>query len=512
MTVKELYELSNNNPKSMMVRLRKTDNQEILINETNYLPLNISLSERLYCWVNNLKEIPKCPVCGNTKRFRKFNKGYFATCGNQSCKSKLMGDANKPDRKDYTKIQQKMRETYAAAHNGIQHNMQDPEFKKQFFDNYRKSHNGELCGVCSEKARQNREKTIQENYNGDLYAMLKQGLLAKYSSVMEELELTWDIRYANQKKRKLFKLTKRIEELGYTYVSHDNYNVTLQCNRCSKQFTITRGYINKFFKSNNTTFCPFCDIKHVSFRSNFEKEIGEYIKEFYDGEMLFNRQILGTECDILLPDKKIAIEANGMYWHNEQYKHKDYHFEKKKLVNNRGYILIQIWEDQWQFNKDAVKQLLEYYIVGSNTRVNYNDCIFKQISQQEIKNFIASNSLEQYCASKKHYGIFYNNELIFTASIKSIKGAIYITNIAQNYKYSITHNRLFNDIMSNNNINGIYMFASNDIPTNKLIEDNCTVVQEYIPNLFYYENTQRVQHGKFKIYDSGKSLYQYTIK
>jgi very-short-patch-repair endonuclease len=115
----------------------------------------------------------------------------------------------------------------------------------------------------------------------------------------------------------------------------------------------------------------------VSFRSNFEKEIGEYIKEFYDGEMLFNRQILGVECDILLPDKKIAIEANGMYWHNEQYKHKDYHFEKKKLVNSKGYILIQIWEDQWQFNKDIVKQLLEYYIVGSNTRVNYNDCIFK---------------------------------------------------------------------------------------------------------------------------------------
>ena len=329
---------------------------------------------------------------------------------------------------------------------------------------------------------------------------------------MEELELTWDVRYTNQKKRKLSKLTKRIEELGYAYISHDNYNVTLQCNRCNKQFTITRGYINKFFKSGNNTFCPFCDIKHVSFRSNFEKEIGEYIKEFYDGEMLFNRQILGVECDILLPDKKIAIEANGMYWHNEQYKHKDYHFEKKKLVNNKGYILIQIWEDQWQFNKDIVKQLLEYYIVGSNTRVNYNDCIFKQISQLEIKNFLETNSLEQYCSSKKHYGIFYNNELIFTASIKFIQVDVYITNIVQNYKYVITNNKLFNDIMVDNNINEIYMYASNDIPVNKLIEDNCTIVQEYIPNLFYYENAQRATHGKFKIYDSGKSLYQYIIK
>jgi hypothetical protein len=75
--------------------------------------------------------------------------------------------------------------------------MQDPEFKKQFFDNYRKSHNGELCRVCSEKARQNREKVIQEKYDGDLYAMLKKGLLAKYSSVKEVLGLTRDIRSAN---------------------------------------------------------------------------------------------------------------------------------------------------------------------------------------------------------------------------------------------------------------------------------------------------------------------------
>ena len=94
----------------------------------------------------------------------------------------------------------------------------------------------------------------------------------------------------------------------------------------------------------------------------------------------------------------------------------------------------------------------------------------------DIKNFLEANSLEQYWVSKKHYGIFYNNELIFTASIKFIKGDVYITNIAKNYKYDITNNMLFNDIMTNNNINEIYVYASNDIPTNKLIEDNCTIV------------------------------------
>ena len=40
----------------------------------------------------------------------------------------------------------------------------------------------------------------------------------------------------------------------------------------------------------------------------------------------------GKELDIFIPSKKIAVEFDGLYWHNEINKDKDYN--KIILINN----------------------------------------------------------------------------------------------------------------------------------------------------------------------------------
>ena len=52
----------------------------------------------------------------------------------------------------------------------------------------------------------------------------------------------------------------------------------------------------------------------------------------------------GKEADILIPDKHIAIEANGCYWHSEIFVDKLYHQDKKKLIEATGDSLISIYE------------------------------------------------------------------------------------------------------------------------------------------------------------------------
>ncbi|MBO6271663.1 hypothetical protein J6O48_02650 [bacterium] len=146
MSIQEIYNRSNGNAKTVMLYLRKVENYNDLVNETNYLPEAISKSERYYCWLNKLKEIPKCPICGKPRIFRKVNKGYFATCGDKSCKSALISKSNSESYRDWDKIQEKMKATYKEK-TGYEHNMQNPEFKKQFFENYKNNHNGEPCGV-----------------------------------------------------------------------------------------------------------------------------------------------------------------------------------------------------------------------------------------------------------------------------------------------------------------------------------------------------------------------------
>ena len=105
MNIGEIYKLSKSNAKTIMLYLRNEKNLNDFIKETSYLPDYISKSERYYCWLNNLKEIPKCPICGKYKKFRKVNLGYFATCGDKSCKSALISKSNSDhEKRDWNKI------------------------------------------------------------------------------------------------------------------------------------------------------------------------------------------------------------------------------------------------------------------------------------------------------------------------------------------------------------------------------------------------------------------------
>ena len=129
MNIKQIYEYANGSAKTVLLYLRKEENYNDLVNETSYLPETISKSERYYCWLNNLTEIPKCPVCGKPRLFYKVNKGYFSTCGNKSCKSALISKSNSESYRDWNKIHEKMKATYKAK-TGYEHNMQNPEFIK----------------------------------------------------------------------------------------------------------------------------------------------------------------------------------------------------------------------------------------------------------------------------------------------------------------------------------------------------------------------------------------------
>ena len=74
--------------------------------------------------------------------------------------------------------------------------------------------------------------------------------------------------------------------------------------------------------------CPVCVGELTS--SKAEKEIKEFIQQYYKGEIQSNnRQILNyKEIDLYLPELKFGIEFNGMYWHREEKVGKKYHLNK----------------------------------------------------------------------------------------------------------------------------------------------------------------------------------------
>ncbi len=102
--------------------------------------------------------------------------------------------------------------------------------------------------------------------------------------------------------------------------------------------------------------CRLCAYNH---NSSQEIEIINFLKTIYNGNVIQNFKLPNSkEIDIYLPELELAIEYNGIYWHSEIYKSKNYHLEKTQECEKLNIQLIQIFEDEWFQNTDKIKQYL----------------------------------------------------------------------------------------------------------------------------------------------------------
>lgn len=79
---------------------------------------------------------------------------------------------------------------------------------------------------------------------------------------------------------------------------------------------------------NNLSLCTVCNPIGDS-RSIKEDDLYNFISSNYTGEIVRNYRDK-LEIDIYLPDLGIGFEFNGIYWHSDKYRDKNYHSEKNK--------------------------------------------------------------------------------------------------------------------------------------------------------------------------------------
>ena len=453
---------------------------DILKKNTSFLDEhNPSNPERVYCWYNNITEIQKCPHCGKSRKFHKFTYGYFSTCGSRECRAKSVVYGNKFNH-NFVEIQKKMRETYAKNHNGYTHNMQDPEFKKKFFDEFKKKYNGISCGVQTDLAKQNREKSTLEKY-GCKYALSSKDVRDKiYEKYGDDAKIKFaKIATDTRKENTLNDIIKKIEELNYTYISNNNNLFKIKCNKCGHINEITRQAINYYYRNSNHIYCNKCEYKELTFRSNFEKEvvseIGNLIKET-KYSVITNKHIYNGkehfEVDILIPELNLAIDCNGLYWHSELQKEDNfYHYKKKEFIENCGYSLIYIWEDDWNdiYKKDIILSRLSSKL-KLNKHIYARKCLIKELAPKLYRDFCNENHLHGSVNASIKVGLFFNDELVEVIGLG--KSRKLIGNNKNEVSYELLRlctkkyinviggfSKLMNYVINKFNINSIYSYA-----------------------------------------------------
>lgn len=98
--------------------------------------------------------------------------------------------------------------------------------------------------------------------------------------------------------------------------------------------------------------------------SQGEKEMLNFIKSIYNGVILENYRKLfphkGYEIDIYLPEKKLAFEFNGEYWHGPKFpKTVARDFWKQEHAKNLGVQIYFIWESDWKNRRKECENFIK---------------------------------------------------------------------------------------------------------------------------------------------------------
>ena len=147
-----------------------------------------------------------------------------------------------------------------------------------------------------------------------------------------------------------------------------------------------------------------------------ETELYEYIKTLTTHEVIqSDRSILhGKELDIYIPDLKLAIEFNGVYWHSEVHKDEMYHQQKTLDCLKQGVRLIHIFEYEW-INPDKQDKIKIYLadVISEHSNIYYaRNLNIREPSTQESAEFLDKYHLQGYTNAPIRYGLYNNTEML----------------------------------------------------------------------------------------------------
>ena len=196
-------------------------------------------------------------------------------------------------------------------------------------------------------------------------------------------------------------------KLNYSTNTLSNYTLELQKEAFNNNLKM---HESTFTSKGHSEIINFLIEKNIKFKVNDKKLLS------------------GVELDILILDKKIAIEYNGLLYHSEKYgkKSRSFHLNKSRLCKEKDISLIHIFEDDWIQKKEIIKSKLTH-LLGINTSklIHARKCIIKEVPLNIKNNFLEENHIQGSENSPISIGAFYENELV---SIASFDNKRYMTN------------------------------------------------------------------------------------
>lgn len=294
-------------------------------------------------------------------------------------------------------IQNKVKKTTFERY-GVDYALQSKEIRKKAKETSLARYNVDVPAK-SEAIKAKIRKTNRERYGVD-YVLQDPNFIARMNHARRIKHFPVLVHLLNK---------KHVELLSSQEDYADKLYLKFKCMDCGYEWDRDLKQ-NPLVNSVRSVYCPKC----TKFASRAEKDLLSYIKSLYSGTILANdrKLIKPYELDIYLPEKKLAFEFDGTYWHSDARKPVNYHINKTRLCNKKHVRLIHIFEHEWTFNQEKIKSLIKSALGIFDVRLYARKCTIQEISSAEYKEFLELYHLQGSVNSSIRYGLFYKDELV----------------------------------------------------------------------------------------------------
>ena len=282
---------------------------------------------------------------------------------------------------------------------------------------------------------------------------------------------------------------------------------------------------------------------NVEFRkasSAGERHISKWIEGLgFNVESNTRSIIKPKELDIYVPEKKLAIEFNGLYFHRDNEKTAK---EKLNLCRAKNISLLQIFEDEWYFKEEIVKSIIKSKLGIISNKIHARNTVFTAVSPKIAKGFLDENHIQGFI-NGKHFGLYFKDELVSIMTIGKCRyyDGIELLRFANKIDLTVVggFSKLLKNVKSNLKIEKMKTYADLRYSNGDLYKKFGTLIKETKPGFFWTtsnsierisryktqkhklekflknkydvnltENENMISAGFHKIYDSGNLLFE----
>lgn len=277
---------------------------------------------------------------------------------------------------------------------------------------------------------------------------------------------------------------------------------------------------------NQNSSCPRCCIGKNT--SSGEKELLTWLNNVAKELTIIEntRKVISPyELDIYIPEKNIAIEYNGLYWHTEDKgKDKKYHHDKWASCKKQGIQLIQVWEDDWRDKQEIVKASIIHKLgLSSQEKIFARKTTIKEVDNTDAKAFLDAHHIQGYATGSIRLGLYDKQDSLIALMVFRKEGlTLNLVRYATAYNVVGGFSKILRYAEKNYEATQVISFSDHMISNGNLYENNGFTFEYQVKPDYQYLVKGKREHkfnyrlGRFKkddnlIYIEGKSETELAI-